>query len=275
LGAAGTSTLDLEAPAFGAQPALGVRHATTIALEGPWSLALRGALEHSPSPSGSDFVFWTGTTVRAGASLQRTLGALGRARVGADVSRSQAGDLGGRNLFPGGGSVTLDARAQGLLDGDEGRWFGAVQGFYTRPFNNPNADNLARLLPQGQFGGVTMLASGDFGRLQFGPTLTVLREASDAESRFTLTNPLGGRPIPGTSRKTGRGWSATGGASATLALTAQVDVTVEGAAALGGVDIREREEVRGPAGRVVRVNETRRENRIRGAWVAVEFGVRW
>jgi hypothetical protein len=275
LGAAGTNTLDLEAPAFGAQPTVGVRHATTVSLDGPWALAFRGAIETSPQPGGSDFVYWTGTTVRAGASLQRAIGASGRARVGGDISRSLAGDLGGRNLFPGGGSVTLDARASGLLDGDDGRWFGAAQAFYTSPFANPNADNLARLLPQGQFGGINMLVSGDFGRWQVGPTLAVLRESSDAESRFTLTNPLGGRPLPGASRKLGTGWSASGGLSATLGLTDALDLTVEGAVSAGGVDIREREEVRGPGGRVVRVNETRRENTIRGAWVAFEFGVRW
>lgn len=275
LGASGTSTLDLEATAFGAQPMLGVRHATRLPIDDDNAIGLRAAVETSPQPSGTDFAYWTGTTVRAGASWQRALGAAASARLGADVSRSFAGDLGGRNLFPGGGAVLLDARASGMLDGEDGRWFGAVQANWTRPFANPNADNLARLIPQGEFGGLNALVSAEVGPITVGPTLALLRESSDAEGRFLVANPLGGRPLSNTVRKSGSGWSAALGLSATWSVGDLVDVTVEGAATRGGIDLREVEQVRGPAGRPIGTRETRRENSIGGGWLALDVAWRW
>lgn len=275
LGAAGTSTLDLEALALGAAPAAGVRHATALTLSEADRLSVRLAVETSPQPSGTDFAYWTGTTLRAGLGWQRALGPVASARIGADVSRSFAGDLGGRNLFPGGGSVLLEARASGLLDGEEGRWFGAVQATWTRPFANPNADNLARLIPQGQFGGLTALVTADVGPLSVGPTVALLREASTAEGRFLVTNPRGGRPLSNTVEKVGSGWSAAGGMTATLALGDHLDLTADATLVRGGIDLRETEQLRGPAGRPIGTRVTERANAIRGGWVALELAVRW
>ena len=275
LGAAGTSTLDLEAIAFGAQPSAGVRHATRVTLDDENALAFRGAVEVSPQPTGADFAYWTGTTLRGGASWQRSLGEAGTARVGVDVSRSFAGDLGGRNLFPGGGNVLFDARASGMLDGEDGRWFGAVQGSWTRPFANPNADNLARLIPQGQFGGVNAFVTADVGPLSIGPTISLLRESSSADARFLVASPLGGRPLSNTVQKTGSGWSAAVGFTATWALLDQLDLTLDGSLTRGGIDLREVEQLRGPGGRPIGARETVRTNAISGGWLALEAAVRW
>lgn len=275
IGAAGTNTLDLEAVAFGAQPQLALRHATSFAVDDEVSVGLRFGAETSPAPVGTDLAFWTGTTLRGGVSLQRKIGAYGGARLSADVSRSFADDLGGRNLFPGGGSLQLDARTQGMLDGDEGRWYGSAQAFWVRPFQNPDADQLTRLIPQGQFGGVNLLLSGEFGDWSIGPLVSLVRESSTADARFTVTAPLGGRPLAGTLTKDGSGWSATVGGSVTRAIGAAFDVTVEAAAVRGGVSLLERETLTGPGGRrFVRTNASRATS-IGGGWVALEVAVRW
>lgn len=275
LGAAGTSTLDLDAMAFGAQAMVGVRQTLRVAIDDDNAVAVRAAVETSPRPGGSDFAYWTGTTVRGGVAWQRALGPAASARVGADVARSFAGDLGGRNLFPGGGSVVLDARASGLLDGEDGRWFGAVQASWTRPFANPDADNLARLIPQGQFGGITALLSAEVGPVSIGPTLSVLRESSTADARFLVASPLGGRPLSNTVRKVGSGWSTAGGLTATWTVFDALDLTLDGAVTRGGVELRETEQLRGPGGRPIGARETRRENGITGGWLALEVAVRW
>lgn len=275
LGAAGTSTLDLDAMAFGAQPMAGVRHAVRVSLGDANSLSFRTAAEVSPRPGGVDFTYWTGTTLRGGVAWQRLLGAAASARVSADVSRSFAGDLDGRNLFPGGGNLVLDARTSGLLDGEDGRWFGAVQGFWSRPFANPNADNFARLIPQGQFGGVQALLTAEVGSLSIGPTASLLRESSAADARFLIAAPNGGRPVSNTVRKEGSGWSVAGGLTATWEVVEAVDLTLDAALTRGGVDLRQREELRAPGGRPISAIETRRENTISGGWVALEVTLRW
>ncbi|MCU0623254.1 MAG: hypothetical protein MUF53_05235 [Gemmatimonadaceae bacterium] len=275
LGAAGTSTLDLDAMAFGVQAVAGVRQTVRVAVDEDNAFGFRGAVETSPQPTGADFAYWTGTTLRGGVSWQRALGPAASARVGADVARSFAGDLGGRNLFPGGGSVVVDARASGLLDGEDGRWFGAVQATWTRPFANPNADNLARLIPQGQFGGVNALLSADVGPVSIGPTLSVLREASSADARFLVANPLGGRPLSNTVRKVGSGWSAAVGLTATWSVLDALELTLDGAVTRGGVDLRETERLLGPGGRPIGSRETRRENAIAGGWLALDVALRW
>lgn len=273
IGAAGTSTLDLEGGALGAQAILGVRHVAQVFTRDGLSIAVRSAIELSPTPGGTDFTYWSGTTVRAGGVVAWRLGADGRARAGVDVSRAFADDLGGRNLFPGGGSVNLDLRAEGPLDGADGTTYGAVQGFWQIPYDNGNADVLTRLIPQGQFFGGTALLTAQVGRLDIGPTLSVFGERSRADSRFSITTP-NGRPLPGEARKTAFGWSAVAGVTATLALADAVDLTVDAGIARAGIDLRERTQIARPLRPPVGT-ETRRENAIRGGTVTMELAVRW
>jgi hypothetical protein len=190
-----------------------------------------------------------------------------------DVSRAFADDLNGRNLFPGGGSVNLEGRADGLVDGDEGRTYLAVQGFWQIPYANGNADVLTRLIPQGQFFGASALLTTQLGPLDIGPTVSLLGERSVAESQFSLTTQAG-RPLPGEARKTAFGWSGTLGVTGTLALGNAVDLTIDVGVARAGIDLRERtllsRPLRPPVG-----TETRRENAIRGATIAAELAYRW
>ncbi len=273
IGAAGTSTLDLEGGALGAQAILGVRHVAQVFTRDRLSIAVRSAVELSPTPGGTDFTYWTGTTLRAGGVVAWGLGSDGRARAGVDVSRAFADDLGGRNLFPGGGSVNLDLRAEGPLDGADGSTYGAVQGFWQIPYDNGNADVLTRLIPQGQFFGGTALLTTHVGRLDIGPTLSVFGERSRADARFSITT-TNGRPLPGEARKTAFGWSAVVGVTATLTLSDAVDLTLDAGLARAGIDLRERTQIARPLRPPVGT-ETRRENAIRGGTVTMELAVRW
>jgi hypothetical protein len=273
IGAAGTSTLDLEAGAFGAQTILGVRHVARVLTRDHVSIGLRSAIELSPTPAGSDFTYWTGTTVRAGGVVEWRPGADGRVRAGVDVSRAFANDLGGRNLFPGGGSVNLDLRADGPLDGADGTTYGAVQGFWQIPYANGNADVLTRLIPQGQFFGGTALLTTQWGPLELGPTVSVFGERSRADARFSIATPIG-RPVPGEARKSAFGWSAVAGLTATLGLSDAVDLTLDAGLARGGIDLRERTQIARPLRPPVGT-ETRRENAIGGGTVTVELALRW
>jgi hypothetical protein len=71
IGVAGTSTLDLEAGAFGAQFVYGVRHAIRVVNRNGVSVGVRTAIEASPAPTGDDLAYWTGTNGRSAPRLTR------------------------------------------------------------------------------------------------------------------------------------------------------------------------------------------------------------
>ncbi len=181
LGAVGTGTIDLDAGAIGVAARLGARYALTQALGGRGvSLSVRGGIEYDPKPtlSGADAVSWRGTTLRGGVGLNRitptvSLGAM------LEMTRSFADSLGGLNLFPGGGALNVDARALRFF-GDDGVGFLALNGFYSRPLDVERPDQPTRLIPVGDFAGVTASAAFPVGRVTILPVLTYLREVSRA-----------------------------------------------------------------------------------------------
>lgn len=277
LGIAGTSTIDLDAVAFGTQPVASLRHSHVVAVAPAWRLDLHGALDVSPSPAGTAFTYWTGTTGRIGASVTRLVGDDGRLAVAADLSRSDAGDLGGRNLFPGGGTIGIAAQASGSLGDRETRSdavgrYGVLQLFWQRPFANPNADVLTRLIPQGAFAGASGSLSFDLGRVEVGPQASWLVETSSAEGRYTVGT--GVRALQGELAKTGRGTAAMLGLIGTLDLPRGLTLSVDATYTAGAVHLQQRQRIALP-GRPGVGTVTRRDNTIRGGALLIELTARW
>jgi hypothetical protein len=181
LGAVGTSTVDLDAGALGIAARSGIRYTFTQPLgEQGVALTLRSGIEYDPKPSGRESVSWRGTTVRGALGISRTLenGSLG---ASVEMTKSYADSLGGRNLFPGGGTLNIDARAMRFV-GEDGTGFISVNGFYSRPLNIQRPDQPTRIIPVGDFFGVTGSASIPAGRVSVVPVVSVLRESSSARA---------------------------------------------------------------------------------------------
>lgn len=224
LGAIGTSTIDLDAGALGAAARLGTRYTLNQPLGNDGvSLMLRGGVEYDPKPAGNQIVSWRGTTVRAGIGLNRSTA---DATVGAsvEVTRSFADSLAGRNLFPGGGGLTVEGRAMRFV-GEDGTGFVSANAFYSRPINIERPDQPTRLIPIGDFAAVTVAGALPLRALTLIPSVSVLRESSSASA---VVNGL-------TTQLAASGYTA----SASLALSVQlgrfVTLTPEIGGAFGSV----------------------------------------
>lgn len=179
LGAVGTGTIDLDAGALGIAARLGVRYARTQPIgDDGVALSFRGGVEYDPKPSGASSVSWRGTTVRGGVGINRSItdGTLG---ASLEVTKSFADSLGGRNLFPGGGSLMLDARALRFV-GADGTGFVSVNGFYSKPLGIERPDQPTRLIPIGDFAGINATGAFPLGALTLLPMVSVMRESSSA-----------------------------------------------------------------------------------------------
>ena len=256
IGAVGTSTIDLDAGSLGIASRVGMRYALTQPIGGNGvSLSLRTGVEYDPKPSGSDAVSWRGTTVRGGLGITRatdgtTVGA------GVELTRSFTDSLDGRNLFPGGGMLTVDGRLMRFF-GSEGTGFVTVNGFYSRPVDLERADVATRIIPIGDFLGVTVAAAIPAGALSVLPTVSVLRESSKAQGSFN--------GIPTTLDASGTTASASLGLS--IPIGRYVTVTPEVGGAFGNV------------GQTVSARFPRRtrsqsfSDPIRGGWVTLELSI--
>lgn len=180
VGAVGTSTIDLDAAILGSAARIGTRYALTQGVGAGVSLSLRGGVEYDPKPTSTQQVSWRGTTVRGGvglshASASTTIGA------SAEVTHSYTDSLGGRNLYPGGGALNVEARTFHTY-GVERTGFVAVNAFYSKPIDIQRPDVPTRIIPIGDFMGVTTAMAVPLGPLTMLPTLTVLRESSQGET---------------------------------------------------------------------------------------------
>ena len=182
LAAVGTSTIDLDAAALGVAARLGGRYALTQAIGRTGvSLTLRGGVEYDPRPSGEDAVSWRGTTVRGGLGVTH---AADNTTVGASVemTRSYTDSLEGRNLFPGGGLLNVEARLLRFF-GRDGTGLLTLNGFYSRSVDIERPAVATRIIPIGDFMGGTASLAIPAGSLTVLPTLSVLRESSQAAAR--------------------------------------------------------------------------------------------
>ncbi len=255
IGAVGTSTIDLDAGALGIASRVGVRYALTQAIGSGVAVSLRTGVEYDPKPSGSDAVSWRGTTVRGGVGLSRTSGET-TVGAGVEMTRSFTDSLDGRNLFPGGGMLTVDTRLMRFFGGD-GTGFLTLNGFYSRPLDLERPDVATRIIPIGDFLGATLAAAIPAGAFSVQPTVSVLRETSNAQTTVS--------GIPTTLDASGTTASASLGVS--IPIGRSVTVTPEVGGAFGSV------------GQTVSARFPRRtrsqsfSDPIRGGWVTLELSI--
>ncbi len=256
LGAVGTSTVDLDAGALGIAARTGMRYTLTQKLGAHGvALTVRGGVEYDPKPGGTESVSWRGTTVRGALGLSRTTTS-GSVGASVEMTKSHADSLGGRNLFPGGGTLNVDARAMRFF-GADANGFMSLNGFYSQPLNIERPEQPTRLIPVGDFYGVAGAASIPVGRLSVLPVLSLLRESSNAVAIVSGRN----------TTLTARGQTAALSVGLSIPLGSHVTVTPE----IGGVF--------GDVGQTVAAQFPRRvrsrsfDDSIRGGWVALELSV--
>ena len=261
LGAVGTSTIDLDAGALGIAARMGVRYARTQPIgDDGVALSFRGGVEYDPRPTGANAVSWRGTTVRGGVGINRTI-ADGTIGASMEVTKSFADSLGGRNLFPGGGSLLLDARVIRFI-GEDGTGFISVLGFYSRPLGIQRPDQPTRLIPIGDFAGITTTGAFPLGALTLLPMASVMRESSSATAVFN-------RVVTGLNAS---GQTASLSLGLAVPLGRFVTVTPEVGGALGSVGQTVTSSFPRRFGRPLTSSQAFSDP-IRGGWVAVEVTV--
>jgi hypothetical protein len=261
LGSIATSTVDLEAMTLGTAAAVGTRGVLSVPLGGATVGTFVG-VELQPRPQGSTPVFWRGRTLTAGASVAGDLG-LARLAVRGEWSRSWADSLDGRNLFPGGGFVSLLALLDGPLD-TAGRLNGSMSAFWSRPYANARADQPNRLVPQGSVWGLSGQVQLETGRVSWLPMLSLLRESSAVD--------IGTAQQP--SRLTSSAWTASAGTALEIPLTRAVSLAPEVGVAWGSVDARTTTMVRTRRGRTITVPRAV-DDPLGGSWIALAVQTRW
>lgn len=261
LGNAGTSTLDLDAFQLGT-PVVGGGGVALAYPVGSLVLGVRGGLEFEPKPSGTSPVYWRGTTVKGGVSLT---GASGDNQLTASVnlSRSSGDSLGGRNLFPGGGTLSMqlvtDLSAPNLVDPMDEPWPFRAAVFFSQPFNDTRNNQTDRLVPRGSvFGGLASILV-PAGPAILTPSVQILRESSsDAISQSLSRN-----------RIDAGGWTASFGLGASLPLGNHLDLDPEAGYTVGNVGATFSETIIGPGGRPIS-SASRFSDSIRGSWLTLE-----
>lgn len=257
LGAVGTSTIDLDAASLGLAARVGTRYALTQSLGASGvSLSLRGGVEYDPKPAGTDVVSWRGTTVRGGVgiahlSMNTTIGS------SVEVTQSFTDSLGGRNQFPGGGSLNVDARLLHVI-GSEGTSLVSLNAFYSRPLSIERPNVRTRLIPIGDFMGATASGAMPVGPLSLLPTVTVLRESSRTQSTASGT----------TTRRDASGTTAVTALGLSIPLGSHVTLTPEGGVAFGSVGQTS------TSTSVIRNQRQTFRDSIRGRYVTIEFSLR-
>ena len=257
LGAVGTSTIDLDAAALGVAARTGMRYSLTQPLGGGGvALSFRGGVEYEPKPTGTSVVSWRGTTIRGGVGLSRSSPST---IVGSSVELTQSvtDSLGGRNQYPGGGSLTVDARLLHFA-GAEGRGLVALTGFFARPIAIQRPNVATRRLPIGDFMGATASFAIPTGPWSMLPTFSVLRESSSSSSSSNGT------------RTTRDASGITGSASLGLQVPIgrHLTITPEGGAAFGTLGLT-------TSTRSALQNRRQAFNDpIRGNWFSLEISIR-
>jgi hypothetical protein len=262
LATAGTSTVDLESAGLGTPAVGGARVALAFPV-GDFVLAARGGVEVEPRPDGALPVYWRGTTLRGGLALTSSSGS-GSLTASLEATHSSGDSLGGRNLFPGGGSVTLqvvtDLSVPNPFDPlEDERWPVRALTFFSRPFGNDRSDQPNLIIPQGNlFGAVgTLLVS--VGDLVFAPTLQLLRETSASESSAGIIQ----------NRMTGSAWTAQTGIDVTIPLGRIFELTPQAGYTFGSVGASFAQSAVLRRGRVGK--STSFTDAIHGSWLSIQL----
>jgi len=261
LGAAGTPTLDVDSFSLGTPALVGGRFAHDIPARSA-TTTFQGAVELEPRPGGTNPVYWRGTTVKGGAAVATATGET-RFTAALDVSRSAADSLSGRNLFPGGGSVSVSASGTGPLREDSLTYW-QLFGFYFRPVATARPDQPNRLIPVGDFMSVYSSISVPVGLVFLWPSVEISREASHTGTRAGGTE----------ERIAGSGWTTKTGVELTLPVGRGVDLTPGAGYVFGSVGASfttTTPQLFGPP--IVATDAF--SDRIRGWWLSLEFTSRF
>jgi hypothetical protein len=256
LGAVGTSTIDLDAGALGVAARTGMRYTFTQALnDSGVALTLRAGVEYDPKPTGTEDVSWRGTTIRGAIGVGRSIeeGSMG---VSVEMTRSYSDSLGGRNLFPGGGTLSADARLLRYF-GAAGTGFFALNGFYSKPIDLQRPDVPTRIIPIGDFFGVTASLAIPVRRVTLLPMVSVLRETSNASALVAGRN----------TTLVASGQTGTASLGISIPLGHVMTVTPEVGGAWG--DVGQTVSAQFPR----RVRSKSFSDPIRGGWFAIEIAV--
>lgn len=263
LSTAGTSTVDLESASLGT-PALGGVRLTFAAPVGELVLAARGGYELEPSPRGTSPVYWRGSTLKGGLALSGTAGdASWTACV--EATRSTADSLGGRNLFPGGGAITLqllgDFSVTSPLDPlEDEQWPIRAVAFYGRPFGNDRADQPNLIIPQGDLLGALGTILVSVGDVIVAPSAQFLRETSSSQSALGVVS----------SRSSGSAWTASAGLDVTIPFGGIFELTPQAGYTAGTVGASYAQTTVLRRGRGL-VQSTSFRDAIRGTWISLQL----
>ncbi|MEP6780450.1 MAG: hypothetical protein ABJC26_11220 [Gemmatimonadaceae bacterium] len=261
LSAISTSTIDLESTALGVTSQFGARGIASFPV-GDVVLGLIGAFEFEPRPTTTTPVYWRGNTARGGISLSALAGEADLVAT-SQLAFSSGDSLGGRNLFPGGGEWTTDFTIDRPL-GADGTIIGTASAFFTHPFNNKRSDQPTRLIPDGDFYGVSGLLLVPVKDWTLSPLLTISRETSQAEAVDGLVK----------SALHASGWSMAGSASLDIPLAGRFTVSPEAGAVFGNVSAHTTASLARPRLRGGRtLNAGGFSDRVSGVWAGLGLAV--
>ena len=262
LGNAGTATLDLDAFQLGTPAVAGGGVALAYPV-GSLVLGVRGGLELEPRPSGTNPIYWRGTTFKGGVSLT---GASGENQLTASVNLSSStGDsLGGRNLFPGGGTLAMqvvtDIAIPNMVDALDEPWPLRAAVFYSQPFNDTRNNQPDRLIPRGSVVGGLASILIPAGATLLTPSLQLLRESSS--DQITQSSSRSGIDASG--------WTASFGLGASVPLGTYLAFEPEAGYTTGNVAATFTQTVLGLGGRPISTASQFNDS-IRGGWLTLEL----
>lgn len=261
LSAIGTSTIDLESTALGVTSQFGTRGIASFPV-GDVVLGLIGAFEFEPRPKSTTPVYWRGNTARGGISLSALAGDVDIVAA-SQLAFSSGDSLGGRNLFPGGGEWSTDLTIDRPI-GADGTINATASAFFTHPFNNKRSDQPTRLIPDGDYYGITGELVVPIKNWTLSPLLTVSRETSQAEAIDGLVK----------SALRASGWSLAGSVSLDIPLGGRLTVSPEGGTVFGNVSAQTSASLARPrlrGGRTISAGGF--SDRVSGVWAGLGLAV--
>jgi hypothetical protein len=266
LSVVGSSLVDLQSFSFGTRAMLG-SHATFAFPVDELVLSLRGGLEYEPRPGAAIATYWRGTTVQGGATLLGNVG-LGTLSGAADLSFSSADSLGGKNLYPGGGSVSIVGTLSMPIDNprsDDGDpWDALLVASWTTPISAVRTDQPNLLLPVGTTMGLSGMLTVPVGaESELRPTIDLLHTSSSASVASARTS----------ATTSSNGWAATFGLDATVPLTSYLDLLPETGYTLGNAALSFSQSGTTPivrrGRRVTATSGSRISDSMRGWWLGI------
>jgi len=229
LSVVGSSLVDLESFSFGTQAMFGGR-ATFAFPVGDLVLSLRGGFDYEPRPSAAITTYWRGTTVQGGATVLGNIG-MGTLSGAADVSYSSADSLGGKNLYPGGGSLSVVGVLNMPIDNprtDDGDpWDAVLMTYWVKPLAAARTDQPNLLLPVGTTMGLTGMMTAPVGATALRSSLDLIRTSSSATVVTGASS----------ATTTSTGWAASFGLDATVPMSSHLDLMPEVGYTLGNASL--------------------------------------